>query len=238
MSDFAYTLSGAPPLIKKYQIDATVSNIGVPLLIDTAGQAGLNAGTTTSAADFIGMSLDTVTYTTTQGTGDDSAERLVSVIIQPDVVWRALMSGGATESTALALRAVTTASAGGTAITTGESWTATEFDEGVTWCYDGANVGQARKITSTSATAGTVTIPFDNATVVGDNFIRAPYWPLATTTIQLTTNLFQADASIAVATGAEYVVVDMELNDISQDGRNTSRVLFMARDHILAGRPT
>lgn len=148
------------------------------------------------------------------------------------------MSGGATEGTALTQYDVTTASAGGTAVTTGDDFSSPQFDEGVIWGFDGANVGQARKITSTSTTAATVTIPFDNATVVGDNFLIAPYWFMATTTLQLTTNLFQADASIAVATGAEYVVVDMELNDISHDGTTNSHVLFMARDHVLASRPT
>lgn len=235
--DWVYNISGASvPLVKRYQVDATISNVGVPLLIDTAGEAGLNAGTTTSAADFVGMALDTVTYTVTQGIGADSAERKVGVIINPDAVWRALLSGGATEGTALTLYDVTTASASGLDVITGDSFA--NFDEGVVWGYDGANAGQIRKITVGDGTDASVTIPFDLATVVGDNFLRAPYWPMATTTVQLTTNLFQADATIVVATGGEYVVVDWELKDLGLEGRTKSYIHMMARDHVLASRPT
>jgi hypothetical protein len=239
MSDFAHTLQGnVTPWLMRYQVDATVANVGVPLLIDTAGEAGLNAGTTTSAADFVGMSQDTVTYTTTQGTGVNSAERKVGVNITPDAVWRALLSGGATEGTALTQHTVTTASAGGTAVTTGTAWNSPTYDEGVVWGYSGNNAGQVRKITSVSATAGTVTIPFDNAVAVGDVYLRAPAWFNATTTLQLTTNLFQVDASIAVATGAEYGVDDMRLLDIGGEGTLRSEVFFHALDHNKAARPT
>jgi hypothetical protein len=227
-------LSGGAPVIKKYQINATVANAGVPLLVGAAGEAGLDLPTTTGAADVVGLNLDTATYTTTQGTGASSAERLVSVIINPDAILKARMSGGATEGTALTLYDVTTASAGGTAITTGDDWSSPEFDEGVVWGYDGANVGQVRKITSTSTTAGTVLVPFDYATVVGDNFLRAPYWTMQGTTVQLTTNFYEADASIAVGTGAGFKPIDLELNDLSGDGRNTSYVFMLPTDHFLS----
>ena len=151
-------MSGGYPLIKKYQINATVANAGVPLLVGAAGEAGLDLPTTTGAQDMVGLNLDTATYSTTQGSGASSAERLVSVIINPDAILRSRMSGGAAEGTALSLYDVTTASAGGTAITTGDEWSSPTFDEGVVWGYDGANVGQSRKLTSVSSTAGTVTV--------------------------------------------------------------------------------
>jgi hypothetical protein len=74
------------------------------------------------------------------------------------------MSGGATSDTALSSQTVTTASSGGTAITTAAEWSSPTYDEGVTWGYTGANAGRLRKVTSVSSTAGTVTIPFDYAT--------------------------------------------------------------------------
>lgn len=236
--DFVYSLSGAPAWAKRYQVDATISNVGVPLLIDTAGQGGLNAGTTTSAADLAGMAVDTVTYTATQGTGSDSAERKVGVIINPDAVWRAKMSGGATENTALTLYDVTTAVSTGLTVTTGDDFTSPEFDEGVIWGYTGANAGQQRKLTSSASTLASAIIPFDQGTAVGDNFMVAPYWYLTTSAVQLTTNLFQANAAIAVATGAAFKVVDMELLDIGGDGRNASAIHMYAVDHILGARPT
>lgn len=234
--EFAYAMSGAVGHVKKYQIAATVSNAGIPFLIPAADAAGVAQGTTTGATDFLGCGLDaSVTYVTAQQTDGTSAERLVSIVVNPDAVWEALMSGGATEGTALTLYDVTTASATGLSVTTGDDWSSPQFDEGVLWGYDGANAKQARRITATSTTAATVTVALDRDTVVGDNFLRAPYWPIGTTTLQLTTNLYQADASIAVATGAPYRVLEMTLNDLASNGRTNSYVRFIARDHILAG---
>lgn len=236
--EFHNTMSGSAPLVKKYQVNATVSRAGVPLVIPGAGNAGLVLATTTGAADMAGVNLDTATYVTAQQTDGSSAEREVSVIINPDAMWRMLMSGGATENTALTLYDVTTASTDGLSVTTGDDWTIPQFDEGWIWGYDGANAGQGRKITSTSSTAATVTVAFDRDTVVGDNFLRAPYSPVQGATIQLTTNLTQADASIAVATGAGFKTVELILNDVSNDGRNNSYVVAVPTDHVWGPRPT
>lgn len=235
---FAYTWSGAAPHVKKYQVAASSTVIGVPKLIPAANGAGVAVATTTSLADMVGVTLDTATYVTAQQTDGTSAERLVSLIVNPDAVYWALMSQGATLGTALTLRAVTTASTDGLAVTTAESWASPQYDEGVVWGYDGANAGQARKITSTSSTVGTVTVPFDYDTVVGDNFIRAPWWPPQTLTMQLTTNLDGADASIAVATGAEAKAVELVLGDQTNEGRTNSWVLWVPTDHVFGMRPT
>ena len=234
----AYTIGGGAPVYKRYQVAASVTTVGVPLLIPAANGAGLAAATTTSLADMVGVTFDTATYVTAQQTDGSSAERTVGVIINPDAVWAALMSQGATLGTALTLRTVTTAATDGLSVTTAESWTSTEYDEGVVWGYDGANVGQARKITSTSATAGTVTVAFDQDTVVGDNFIRAPWWPVQSTTMQLTTNIEGADASIAVGTGAGAKCVELFLGNQSNNGRTDSWILWVPTDHVWGIRPT
>lgn len=239
MGEYVKDLTGnANPIIKKYAIGATFSNPGILAVNAGAGQAGLQVCTTTAAADVVGITLDTATYGTTQITDGTGTQKYVSVVVNPLAIYRYVMSGGATEGTALSQHTVTTASAGGTAVTTGTTWTGTEFDEGVTWCYSGANVGQFRKITSTSATAGTVTVPFDNAIAVGDIFLRAPYWAPGDQTasgplsVQFTTNLWQADASIAVATGALVQIYELELHSIAGSGTSKSAVSFMATDHI------
>ena len=69
--------------------------------------------------------------------------------------------------------------------------------------------------------------------MVGDNFLRAPYWPLQTLTLQTTTNLYQADASIAVGTGGAVRVIDIIHRDIANEGRTKSEVLFILDDHAL-----
>jgi hypothetical protein len=231
--DFAYDLTQALPVTKRYQIGESFPNAGVPALIDVAGQGGVNLPTTTSLADMIGLAIDTAVYTTTQGAGADSAERLVGVIVNVNAVWKVLMSGGATENTALVVHDVTTASAGGTVITTGDAHDSPNMDEGIIWCTAGANLSQRRKITTTSSTAATVLVPFDLATVVGDLFIDAPYWYNATTAVQLSTLFTQADATIVVATGGGAKVIDMELN-----GAGDSFIHMLPTDHVYSGRPT
>jgi len=249
MAEFGLDYYGAIPIMKRFQFGVTLTKAGIPFTVPASNTAGVVIGTTTGATDLVGMSIDTgavgsgvgahgtgaanATYSTTQGTGDSSAARCVTLIINPFAVWRWKMSQGATNDTALSLRAVTTASAGGTAITTNEDWSSPTYDEGITWGYDGANAGAARKVTSVSSTAGTVVIPFDYATVVGDNFIRAPYWPMQTVTLQLTTSLDQADASIAVGTGAPFRIVDLDLRDVAGDGRNQSFVYAVSNSHAL-----
>lgn len=235
--EFAYYLHGGgsgSAMAKKYQINETFSNAGIPVLSSTTGDAGVQISTTTSMANAVGVTLDAGTYVTAQQTDGTSAEREVRVIISPQAVFRALMSGGATEGTALTLYDVTTATTDGLDITTGDDWTSPQFDEGVAWGYDGANAGQKRKITGTSTTAATLTVAFDNDHAVGDNFLRAPYWFLDdSTALQLTTNLYQADASIAVGTGGAIRCIDMELNDISMEGRTNSYLHFIFDDHAL-----
>lgn len=242
--DFAYLLGGGAPLMKSFQIGVTNANarLGIPYTAPAAGTAGVVIGTTTGATDLVGISVDnqnprgaqgTGTYGTAQLTDNVDPAQFVRLIISPNAVWRALMSGGAAENTALTLLPVTTASTDGLAITTASEWSSPTYDEGYAWGYDGANAGIARKVTSVSSTAGTLTVALPNDTAVGDNFLRAPYTPMQAVTVQLTTNLYQADASIAVGTGAPFRVVEMILNSLAMEGRTNSFVLFASNSHAL-----
>ena len=231
--EYAYMLGGGAPLFMKYQVNETLANAGIPVLAPAAGNAGVLISTVGSWANAVGVTLDTATYVTAQQTDGTSAEREVSVIISPQAIFRALMNGGATEGTALSLFTVTTASTTGLDIVTGDNFT--DMDDGVIWGYDGANVGQKRCITIGDATDASVTVAFDQDTVVGDNFLAAPYWFLSDVAVNIatTTNLYQADASTAGGTGGAAKIIDMELRDISDDGRNKSQVLFIFDDHAL-----
>lgn len=247
MASLAYILSGGAPVIKKFQFGVTLTAAGIPFTAMAAGTPGVVIGTTTGATNLVGFSLDKgldrfglgqSTYTTTQGSGvtstggANSALRTVTLIINPDAAWRLTMSQGATSSTALTKQATTSASSGGTAVTTGTDWTSPQYADGYVWGFDGANAGDARKITSTSATAGTVTIPFDYAIASGDNFLRCPYSPTMANTVQLTTDLTQADASIAVGTGAPYRVVELILRDSTDLGQTNSYVIVVSDSHV------
>ena len=57
--------------------------------------------------------------------------------------------------------------------------------------------------------------------------------PMQCATVQLTTNLYQADASIAVATGAPFRPVELRLRDATDSGATNSYVLFVSNSHAL-----
>ena len=232
--EYAYMIDGGAPLVMKYQVNETVANPGVPIIANTDGDTGVVLPSTTAAANQVGVNLDTATYVTAQQTDGTSTEREIAIVISPGAVFRALMSGGATENTALELFPVTVASATGLDVETGDSFT--NFDEGVVWGYDGSNAGQKRKIVVGDGTNATVANAFDNDTVVGDNFLRAPWWflDIKANDITTTTNLFQDDATATVDAGWLAKVVDMELRDIGDNGRTKSFLLFMFDDHVLA----
>lgn len=233
--DVAYCINGMPPRIKKYQVAATVSNLGIPFLVPAAGGAGLAQGTTTGCVDMIGINSDLATYATAQVAGGDP-EALVSVCINPDAVLAARCSGGATEGTALTEYAATSASTTGLDITTaGTAWNSPTYDEGSAYGYYGANAGKLRKITSVGAGSATVTVAFPQDIAVGDTFLRLPWTPFQSTTLQLTTNLYEADATIAVGAGATFRVVELQLQDKGGRGTLFSRVLFISDSHVLAG---
>lgn len=219
------------------KLSATVV-AGQLALASTAANSGGYVGdpTTTSLADVAGFvngatprspedgRAGSLTYSTTQG----DPEGLVELIINPDAIFSARASGSGTSGTSLTVYAQDTASAGGTVLTDADLPTGT-FDEGVIWCISGNNVGQARRITAYTANASlTVTSPFVRALAVGDTFLIVPWTPFVGTALQLTADFLEADASIAVGTGANARAVELILQ-----GRADSSVYFIARDHAL-----
>lgn len=239
--EFAYNINGGTaPIMKKYQVAASNTVLGRPYLVNAAsGGTGIVLGTTTGVVDAIGCNVDAAgTYVTAQQSDNSDTARTTTIIISPGAVWRVLLSGGATENTALELQTITTASTDGLTLTTGAEWSSPTYDEGSAWGYEGANAGKLRKVTSVSSTAGTVIVAFPYDTAVGDTFLRVPYTPTQTETMQLTTNCTQADASIAVGTGGTWHIVEIIHRDISMEGRTNSYVMAMLQDHAFGGNIT
>lgn len=235
--DFAYTLGGSAPLVKKFQIGEAMATAGVPVVVGGTGNEGVALGdTTTASVDLVGVTVDTqATLVTAQQSDGSDPERQVSVIINPDAVYRANLSGGATAGTALTSQTVTTASTDGLTVTTAAEWSSPEYLDGTVWGYSGANVGVDRKITGTSATAGTVTIAFPTDTAVGDVFLRVPYAPGEDQFVQLTSNLAHLDCSVAVdVNNNNFRVVELELKDSSDDGNTNSYGYIVPFDSIYA----
>ena len=230
---FAYTWSGTAPHIRKLKIGgASFATAGIPALVGANGTAGLALPTSASTADAVGVTIDTGTYSTTQG----DTEGIVSVIVNPDAVFKLLMSGAGAAGQALGLTTNSAASAAGTVITitTGDAApNGPTMDEGMAACISGANFGQTRKITSVAATTATVTVPFLRDIDAGDTFLLLPYAPfdVAANDIELTGDLTGAAAYIAVGTGADFRVVDYEIEFYGAP-RTNSYVLAMLDDHV------
>lgn len=232
-------LGGASTLIMfDYSLSATVVE-GQPVLAATAAGSGgmITDPTTTSLADMVGIVLGasswdpygggavggSLTYSTTQG----DTPGLVRVVVNPDAVIRARMSGGATSGTALTTYTAAAANAGGTTFTDADA--TTSMDEGTAWAIlPNANVGIARRITAHDTGTGqiTVTVPFPRAIAAADAFLLCPYLPTVTTAIQLTSDFTEVNAAIAVGTGGNGRAVELVLS-----GVRDSHLHWLARDH-------
>lgn len=227
----AYHLAGGAPFLKRLKLGAAQANDGIVMIGGAGTAVGVIPCTTTSFADAYGLSQDRGIFSTTQG----DAEGIVTVSTRDDLVIRSLMSGGATEGTSLTGCTNTSASSGGTVLTS-TSVGAADFDGGTMFFVSGNNVGLSRSITAmTASTSATVTVPFPRAIAVGDVGVVLPFnihgtgaagadGPMA---LQTSTLFTQADASIASGTGGEVSVVDLELN-----GLTDSYVLFHLRLHV------
>jgi len=236
--DLAYIQSGNAPRFAELQVAASVSTVGVPLLIPASNGAGLAACTTTSAANMVGCNLDTATYGTAQNSDNSDPAATVTVIINPDAVWKAKLSGSTTSGTALSAKTVSTASTTGLAVTTGFDYSSPTVDEGTIWGVTGANAGVVRKITSVSSTAATVTVAFPNDTAVGDTFIAVPFHPFQTPPVTLTATFDQIDCSVALATNVAELFCINGYTDGGFNGASDSYAFFMSNDHALGHRPT
>ncbi len=234
--DYAEMLSGGTPWAKKFQVNETHANPGVVTTAPGAGEGGVALSTAgaSSFPDALGVTLDTATAVTAQQTDGTSTERKVTVIISPDAVYRSLISGGATEGTALVEYTVSTAMTDGLTLTdTSVTWTSPAWDEGSVFFTSGVNKGQHRKVITTGGSnVATFKNAFDFDSAVNDTYVKLPWWFADATskTLQPTTNLYQANALIAVATGGAVKIIDMELDENDTSGMY---VLFTLNDHAL-----
>lgn len=220
--------SGSSPVIKRYKASATGYIVGILMLRSAADASGqMSTSTTTSAADALGLLMDTgdnggesVTYSTTQG----ADEAVYGVIVNPDAILRAQMVTGAT-GTAITGDTIVTASSNGLTAVGGTSVASPSMDEGILWYTTGANVGRSRKITSVSSVTATVIVPFA-ANAVGDTYCYAGL-NVGLQGMTLTTDLAKVRTDIAIATGATLSALSFELN-----GTTNSFVHVVAGDNV------
>ena len=218
--NLAYTIGGSAPVKKRYKLGVTITTaVGVPIMIGTTANAGvifLAATAISAVTDCVGVSLDTGVYSTSQG----DAEGLITVIINPDAAWRMRMSANATAGTQLTLTTNDVAETAGTVIDKTGATGAGDPDpnspdmiEGTAVCVSGNNKGQSRHIVTTGATTATVTVPFLNDILSGDEFILVP-WSVenaVSNLVWLTANLTECRQGIAAGSvGVIMSILDMD----------------------------
>jgi hypothetical protein len=226
--EYAGNISGSKPHVRKYNVNGGVTiHAGEPAETGDADDnySGCTIGSTTASVSIVGCASADATSTAAQATTGNNVQE-VSVVINPDAMWRTKFSGGTAEDTALTLITQTAASTTGLVVTGAT-------DEFLLWCYEGANVGAGWRIAS-GAAAVTTAFPYDIA--VGDTFCQVPISIGSQTQFpQLTAALTQIDASAAVdADNDNFVAVDMILRDVTDDGQNNSYALLISVNHAFA----
>jgi len=225
--EYAGTLDGSAPVLRKFPVGETVTDIGVPIRCGAAANGGVRMVTTTNADDLLGLSEDTATYSTTQG----DPEGVVSIIVNPGARYRARLYGGATDSP-MPIAVVTTAMTAGVDVVAA----ATNFqtpdtkDSGFIFGYTGVNAGVFRKITSVSSVTATVTVPFPNNSQIGDQFTFGPFSGIqgrADQFVGLSTDLLAVNVDLPQdADNNNFRVVEFELKTAFEEGDVSSHVIL------------
>ena len=206
---FAKNPYGSNPLIGTFKTSAAVVR-GQPVIWVAAATGTVTDPTTTAAVDCFGVTTQVGAYSTVQG-----SEGTVEVIYDPFAQFQCRIVPSATADTAYAADdgyylSEDSGSAGGTTVTDGDTGgTTADMVDGYIFAVTGANKGQVRVLTThTASTSVVVTVPFSNAIAIGDDFVASQYAP-GVKKVQLTSDFTQANGTIAGATGAEFVVVDV-----------------------------
>src|SRR3990167_36276 len=171
--EFAYDLSGgSTAFIKPYQVAATNTVLGVPYLVAGADGPGIVLGSTTGAANAIGVNVDTAgTYVAAQQSDNSDTQRASKIIVNPLAVYNALLSGGATSGTAQTLYTASSGGSDGLTIVMTASVASPDLDETYVFCLAGTNAGKARKCTSTSSTTATFIVAWPIDVASDDTFM-------------------------------------------------------------------
>lgn len=228
------TLSGGAPVKKRYMAGTTMSTAGIPVLgaVDAGTDLGsiepMTASSATNTGSQVGLLIDTTGTVAATGI-TDSNELFGTVLINPDLIYRARANNGTTSGTALATTSPTAADATGATLTG-----ATTFDNGAVWGYTGTNVGEFRRADDT---AGSLSINLPNGTATTDTYIAVHGFPCSVELTNwecydLTTDLTEIVAQTAVTDTNNFATVDMEMRDASEEGDLKSFYHLIANNHL------
>jgi hypothetical protein len=207
--------------------------------------------TTTAAADCIGIAQDAATSVGSLtvdprydlggkllNVAAGGLENLVRIEVDPFMIYRFPIAGGATSGTALAPASATPANilsndtadvAAPYGLITDTAVGTIDMTHGLVKGRTGNNAGQIRKLTAHSnSTSCTTAMSFVSTLAVGDTFIRVPY-SRAVQAVQLTSNFVEANGIIATSTGAAFTVIGVLIDE----ARDQAYVDCISRDHNL-----
>jgi hypothetical protein len=236
MGRVAYNLNGVDR-IRKYLIGASFPRVGVIACGDPDTPDPLILPTTTTCVDSIGMNKDTAVYSATPAAG---ATGIITVSYHPDNVYSFRASGSAVDGVALGVFTETAGDVSTPDTVTATLPTANSMVGGTVWRYHGegqpCSLAESRMIlTHTSTTSLAVTVDWEYPINIGDQFLFVP-WTIypgdgtdtsdGNTNVQFTTNLTEADGSIATGSGAIVAVVDILMR-----GSTDTEVQFTLPDH-------
>ena len=247
--NLGYMLHGGAPVKKRFKTAVAVTTgVGVPLMIGTTANPGLVLLPSTAVSavtDCVGITLDTSPFTATPTA--TSPEGIVTVIINPDAIYRIRMSGSATAGALLTLTTNDVADATGVSVDkTGATGSgdpdpnSPDMIEGTIFCVSGNNKGQYRTITTTAATAASAAgVAFINPIGVGDEFILVPIniSNAVSNLMWLGTNLTEMRQNIAAGSvGAIMTFTDFEIDWAdTPSARRNSYVYGRFADHVYDG---
>lgn len=233
MGNFAYDLAGGAPVLKRYATSSDLPNAGVHVVEAGTGVHGIVIGTTTGAADVVGVTQDA---SGTAVTADQQLDAtLVTVCVNPLAVYKYRMSGSATAGTQLGLWTNSSAD------TTGETMTITtgdtapnspDLDDGTIACVSGNNLGRIRLIEATAATTVAAEPRFNSTLASGDTFILVPYnyFPNNNAGVAMATLLYEADATVDCSTGQTVCpsrVVELQFDFSSAANARTNSFVYL-----------
>jgi len=226
------TLSAGAFVAMTFQIETSFATAGIHATLGTTGPAvgGLIPGTTTATTGTLGLTINAQTAVNTAA--------LVTLIVNPDLVLRAKLSGGATSDTSLAAftengTASTTLNMVSTASPSAPN--SPDLDDGSIWAYSGsvAQDGLARNVSVAGATTFTILNAWPTAPVDGDEFIAiCPPGPGGAVGFVTLTGTFDQIDGVDDA-GAGWQVLAGEYNGIGNDGLTNSFLHLMNDNHVL-----
>lgn len=200
----AGSMHGSGSYVRRFRIGATVTAGQVVVAAAGGGNAEITDPTANDYTEAVGIALEAGTYSTTQGTGDSSAEVMVKCTYNPFQLIRGKVSGGTAAdtdfdgSTDNVIMTEPTGETAGTTLADTDVGT-TEYVGGYLIGLTGNNAGAVRVIDShTDNTSTVVAVPFNADIALNDTYLRT--FAVFNQGLELTTNWEQFNGVFGAGT--------------------------------------